>query len=104
MCDLKKIVKIRFCRKFQYILQDYDSYFFELAEKVQNIDGLTIPLLQGEPSHEVLLHFNKREEEVSKASSVETFVNGLIQANKVELALKKRRFKDIYGKSINLIK
>ena len=83
------------------ILQDYDSFFVEIADKIEGLGEPIVPLLQNDPAHSVLLFFNKSEEglspEESKKKAVESFLKGLIEAEKVESALKKRSFKDVEG-------
>ena len=74
----------------------------EIADKIQVLGGPIVPLLQLDPAHNVLLFFSKREEGLSaedlKKNAVESFIKGLIEAKKVESALKKRTFKDVEGK------
>ena len=74
----------------------------EIAEKIHDLGEPIVPLLQLDPAHNVLLFFNEREEGLSaqdlKKNAVEGFLKGLIRAEKVEAALKKRTFKDVEGK------
>ena len=75
----------------------------ELAEKLQQMEKLDIPLFKNEPSRHVLLYFNKKEGEISKNASVGNFVRGLVEANVVGLALKKRMYKEVEGKHLCVI-
>ena len=64
---------------------------------------MNIPLFENESSRHVLLHFNQKEEEMNKNASVGNFLRGLVEANVVGLALKKRMYKEVEGKHLCVI-